>query len=416
MADTFVSALGGDDSNDGLSLVTAKKTIQAGHDAAGLVDTIFVHPGVYNEAVDGAFGQGKLFQGIGKVILDGQNIFLEGINSFNTLNTIKVDNFEIKNFVTNGISDNSFSTASGLITNCIIHNCGTAIFSTNVADTDLNFNTIYDCNIGIQFDNGGSTIINNTIYNCSTYGIYINDNTYSTGTYQMKDNILSQNGTAIRIDNIAGIGSGDLDFNLYDVASGQFYGSDGISSFPTLSGWQNSTGEDASSIDDVPLFANTDEAIFSILSGSLAESGSSVSKYIGSRKTEIGWYTQDIMLSGISLTDASVVDITSIVSGIRLDLGKSSGIIELGEIDLGASKDIFSFLEIVNEDILAGKLIDADISDNTLTSGTLTMEFRAAETASGLSSGSYIEFDMRENFSPGALSGRFIQSRIILNG
>lgn len=415
MANTYVSALWGNDSYNGLSAESGKATIGAGISAAGNEDTVTIYPGTYNESVN--FHRRSIVN-VGKIVLDGENDIDIGV--YLGVNTTTECCYEIKNYISAGILISDINHDDP-IEKFTIHDCGIGIHLDDGTSLNLpiRYNTIYNCTIGIQDTSQGGQILctNNTIYNCVS-GMRI-DPTIFIGDLDVtiKDNIFSQNNVAIVVDDFD---DGDIiitswDYNLYNVPSGGYIGYEEDGSFySTLAGWQTKTSDEANSANGDPQFANAEKGIFSILPGSTAESHSSTSKYVGARKTEIGWYNDALMQSGITLIDTSITSVAG-QSGIVLNPTIASGTVELGVIDLGESKNIINFWDFANENY-SNQIIDIDASDNSTVSGLIQVEFRTSATLSGISGASYSGYDLRVDPASGVLEDRFIQTRITLNG
>ena len=409
MSDIFVSKFGGNDSNDGLTLATAKKTIAAGIAITGASDEMFIHPGIYNENFTNTGLSNYNVTGVGKVILDGKNLINICFTN-NDSTAYKIKNLEIKNYKIKGIENR----ASAILTleNLIINNCTIGIFGSSTSDILASYVTIYDCARGINIESSSSGLLNQcTIYNCQEG---IRSETSTSNSLTFINNILSQNDIAIRVDDVANIVL--LDGNIYDVPSGALFGlkTDAtLTEYSTFAAWKTATGQDALSQETDPLFANPDRGIFSVLPGSPAESGSLIGEYIGSRRTEVGWYNAEIFQSGAFLESNDPDVFTSGVtpggiSGLFLAPNKAS-LVETAPIDLGQTRNISGIFDKFLEQTIQ---IDNDISDNTITSGEVTILFRTADTLLDLETTPYVDYNMRIPLVSGDFEGRFIQARL----
>lgn len=301
MADTFVSQFFGDDSNDGLSVANAKKTILAGAGAASNNATVTVYPGIYKESVQVPNSNGMKFVAVGKAILDGEHKLTYGF--LGVISTqIEIDGFEIKNYGEAIRDENASSSIPSIIINNTIHNCSRGIISRNSNSTKIyNFNTIYDIALTAIQDRATSAVVNhnkNTIYNCPT-GIHF-PSTNNANAAIITDNIFSQCETAIYAVNSGTFGT--LNNNVYDVAAGNFFGSIGGSTQTTFSGWQTASDSEASGKSGDPSFANKEKGIFSLLTNSIAQSGAASGSYIGAHLTEVGWFDEATFASGAVLS------------------------------------------------------------------------------------------------------------------
>jgi len=72
---------------------------------------------------------------------------------------------------------------------------------------------------------------------------------------------------------------------------------------------------DANSKTGDPLFANKEVGIFSLLNSSPAQSGAASGNYIGAHLSEIGWYNDTLIQSGINLSQNIEFKNTSLGSG-----------------------------------------------------------------------------------------------------
>ncbi len=428
MADTFVSTLWGDDGNDGLTIVTAKATIQAGQDASSNGSTIFVFPGVYVETVFSS-KIGGLFQAVGKAILDGGNAVTIGFspNDWDT----GIQGFEIKNFTAKGIRTFNHTQLQRPFQDLIIKNCsiGIELRSTTANDGGGTKNCVFDnCTVGISNRSQNSSnpfghrVTECTFYKCQT-GFEMLDATFTATNIHsqiVKNNIFDNCDIAFKylgpsseLENE--VLFQEFNYNLYNIGSGQVLATASDATYSGLIDWNTATQYGEFSQEDDPLFANPDKGIFSVLPGSPVESGSDEAGYIGARKTEIGWYNKTLLESGASFSSVESFSINDI-EGLKLEQGAISGIVELNPIDIGQSVRLETILDSFIEDINNGKVIDLDVLDNTLPSGALIIEFKVADSLGALSSGAYIEQSLREPLSPVLASGgQFIQARLTFN-
>lgn len=422
MADAFVSAFFGNDSNDGLTVANAKATMQAGVGVIGNGDTVFVYPGLYNEAIDPSASISIGIEAVGKVIMDGENTLGTAITPGAAGNSLRLDGFEIKNYTLGVISrDQTFPTEA--ITNNFIHGCvtGIEVQNNNGVSALITSNVIYDCTTAIsvrqQINADGVTITSNTFHNCDiALGMSIGP---AVSMHVVKNNIFSDVGIAY--DQTATSGSlsavfAILDNNMYNLSSGQNIAEtdSGVNTFTTLASWKTLTGKAVNSQEADPLFANSSKGIFSLLNNSPAASGSDSASYVGARRTEVGWYNAAILQSGATLVDTQNLTIAGF-SGLFMNGTNTLGTAELAVIDLGLAKDVTaiigSFVENFNDAI-----IDSDISDNTSSTGSgLTIEFRADTTATGLAAKAYSAYQLGTDIASGTFNAQFIQAKLTFN-
>ncbi len=417
MVDVYVSQLGGDDSNNGLTLATAKQTL-AGMLTISSGTDFYIYPGEYTATsiLLSSIGENDItLNGIGKAIITGENLAIGMFDGGNSVASLEVRGFEFKNCLDNCLIIES-EQETVVIENNIFYNMHTGINAGTytLGEYTVRNNTFYNCHIGAKFgavfSPGFVLIENNTFYNCK-YG-YQWGGAGGSSSVDIQHNIFMNNEVALSAVDISELG--DTDYNIYYGPGGFIIAiDDGATEYTDLAAWTVATNEDHNSIVADPLFANPSWGIFSVLPGSPAESGNG--QYIGAHKTELGWYNTDQMSSGLSLTDTEIFDNNIIGSGLKLINGAESGIIELGAMDLGQVYDVSKIFTITKENLIAGRLIDSSLSDNTSTSGQYTIEVRTSDTAVGILSASYETYDLRSEISPGEASGRYIQARIVLN-
>ncbi len=419
MTDFYVSVLSGDDANDGLTLVTAKKTINGVlSPVSDEFDTIFIYPGIYKEEIDQQ--QAQIFEAVGKVILDAEFKRKWIWKGENGTRKWTMKGFEFRNChggaiqYGGNVGNDDISNPSpsdDIVENCIFRDCSSVI---RPVDTDMYFrfedNLVYNCNfIGmVVLSSSGTTIFrNNTFHNCEK-GLFSKEN--HPNSLIIEDNIFSNiRDFATRHDTTVVLSS--IDGNIYNLSLGTSYGIINITDYTTLLDWQSVTGDEAGSQDTDPLFANSDGGVFSILPGSPAESGSLTGGYVGARFTEYGWYNDAIVSSGVTLVNTQFRN-PGYGSGISLVDGQASGTIELTPLDMGQIRNISGILDRFVENSNDG-FIDTNPLDNALPSGELTIEFRIADTLVALSGASYEELNLRDQLPSN--SGRYIQSRLTLN-
>jgi len=190
-----------DDSGDGASWRTAKKTIQAAVDRAANYDTVLVTNGVYNSGAKKA----PNFALNNRVVINkaitvrsvngAANTFIEGSGtaSFGTTSAIRcvfiaqsatLDGFTLRQGATFSLSQtNAFSETTGggiygagcQIRNCIVKNCMAALGG------GIAGGTVYNCTITQnRVTNGGGGTEASDIYNSI---IYDNDAGFAAGSY-----------------------------------------------------------------------------------------------------------------------------------------------------------------------------------------------------------------------------------------
>ncbi len=183
--DYFVDANSGDDINDGLSWLTSFKTINRAKAVSAAGDHIRVNQGIYyEEIINPPSGTALLlitYEGIGEVIIDGQNLRDRGFYLSTSGNWTIIKNFHFQNCQREGVL--AVSRAGVTITNCEFDNCGkidqvTTLALSSCTDSTLSYNRLTNNYRGLYNASGSRNIINrNTCLNHQEYGLeYYNDN------------------------------------------------------------------------------------------------------------------------------------------------------------------------------------------------------------------------------------------------
>ena len=123
--------------------------------------------------------------GYGTSLLDGNNLFITGIN-VTTSGKTHIDQIPIQNCKSGGIMYSGAGAAvyadAGSVTRCTISNCTAfGIYFSDSFNFTCTDNIIQNCNTGISDNADNSAVSNNTVSGCST-GIYIAGN-YDAVTY-----------------------------------------------------------------------------------------------------------------------------------------------------------------------------------------------------------------------------------------
>ncbi len=410
MATFYVSDFWGDDDNNGTSLATAKKTLAAA--VSSLVspnDAIIVYPGKYSETMLGTGNRYYDLTGVGKVIFDGKNLIQYGMSiSFETARTIQ--NIHYRNY-RRGISHGTRNVIF-TITNCIFENCWTGIY---IGDNDFNktisYCTFINCNTGIFLlgDGAGGAIDHCTFYNCDT-GIQAASN--AGATLLFTNNVFDQNNTAIEIEASGGMTT--MDYNVYNPALSGVIVTENSVEYSTLAVWQSASELDTNSQEIDPLLANPSWGICSVLPDSPAETAGDDGGYAGAHFTEVGYYNDETIQNGISLTDTEIVYNNVIGSGIAIQGVNQSGVVELGILDFGRSYNLGSVFDIFLERFNY-LMVDSDPTDNFNTNGELTIEYRVGESLAAVSGTSYSKYSLRTPLASGDIEGSYMQFRLVLN-
>ncbi len=419
MAIAYISALWGNDSNDGLSLANAKATISAGLSVIANGGSIHIYPGIYNEIIQKNASNISVL-GIGKVIIDGENMLANCMYFSNR--GYNVENLEIKNFTGAAMVVGENRVFKRGQYNNIIHNCQYGIYVSSSLDSALaaGKNTIYDCENAFRIDANtgtgvGINLINNTVFNCDI-GIYFMLNSVDDNTILLHNNIISNcDKLILDNDNVADLSTlFNSNGNIFDVRAGQLLFENNNQSITAtgLSDWQNETGQDDRSQEANPSFVSEELGIFSLQVGSIAASGALDGGNSGAHFTEVGWSNFTKLTSGAEFDGTEIIQNSS--PGIQLESTETTGTVVLPVIDLGFQSDIDAIRDLFTEQF-NNKIIDDDVSDNSSTDGKLNIEFKVSPTQSGLEAASFELHNLRDTIDDGLTRARFIQAKLTLN-
>ncbi len=188
------------------------QSIQAVLDSAKPRDTVIVHAGVYNQSVvitksinligDGAILDGTPPADSGTTLQNDSIIIEQGVSD------VTVRNFEIRNYLDNGITAWNNGTSNIQIINNVIHDTGIAI---SVGNDGTGFhenwfisnNTVYKNGIGIYVAHGKNFVISNNIAEESFWsGIWVGTeigSTFDTAHIEVINNTVTNSGSGIYV-------------------------------------------------------------------------------------------------------------------------------------------------------------------------------------------------------------------------
>lgn len=265
MANKYVDARNGNDSNDGSDWANAKKTIQAMYTAANAGDVIYC-AGVFNESLSfGTAAKHMYLVGVGAAVLDGLGALGWGFYSTAINNaSYSITDFTIKNYqygvgsVMNAGNDGQAMT----LVRCVIEDCSVAgVYCGGARHFARIVNTVIrNCPIGVYSTNAAQSCVpvlqNCTITGCATYGYYNQTpSTANTQPYATRS-IFYNNGYHIYISASCGLTSAHNQ-NCIDFSSGKCYWPSADKT--TMADWRTASSRDASSLDADPLFLDADK-------------------------------------------------------------------------------------------------------------------------------------------------------------
>ncbi len=426
---TYYVHKSGNDSNNGLTLGTAKKTIGAAVSLLGSADTVQVYRGVYKETVAPTTLVWTL-KAIGRVIIDGENLRSFGIqaNNINQPTMLRViDGFEIRNCVSAGIysgANNSLGSWPSTwltIRNCHIHHCPRGVMGQpgtcsghTVLDT-----VIHDCSIAAcELDNNGdnSNFQGNlervTIYGCAR-GVsrFNSQGGQVNGAYDIKSSLFLNNAVALYSFG----GAPNTPSSNYN----SFFGNTKVASrngtdYATLADWFAATGRDANSLSSDPL-------VIDLAAGLVALQ--SASPLLGA-----GFNGEDIGARGVAkFAQSEAFSHTDWGSGIMVDTQVAGGKIELVppatvgtftstvyDLGTGVTRRLTGF-DLMADETEPTDVVDADIDDAGPNRKTIEVRMSATVFSQAAGFPAWVKIEQGANVVlPNTLAGRYIQYRLTL--
>jgi len=422
----------GNDSNSGLTLALAKKTIGGAVSASSAGDEVHVYRGVYKESVSmPAFNSasGFILKAIGNVIIDGENLRGVGItHSFNNTgtNVSTVDGFTIINHTFAGVlhTGNNFGSGSlveALTRNCIIRNNvigirgGSNDLISSGYSVDSQFNTIYDCSAaGIHMSSLGGgfspqlRMKSNTIFNCGA-GLRDERNNNAGGT--IFSNILASCGIGLNFNANSSIG-GTLDFNDYfgNTSAGKM----SSTLYATFAAWKTATGKDASSIGTDPLHVDSSVRLFALQSTSpcvgTGMNGENIGGHGKSMFSLSNLFSPADFAAGI-FTDTQIGGLGKIEIVPPATVGTYASVVK----DIGN----IQFQKITGIELAASELnpldvVDTDNTDTAPNSQKIEVRMSASSFSPTAGSPAWVALEVGSNTTLPTVKGRYIQFRLTL--
>jgi len=355
---TYFVTKSGLDTNSGLSLALAKKTIQAAATLMTGADTVQVYRGTYKETVTFPNALVATAKAFGHVVIDGENtrgfgFIFQAINQPNMDRII--DGFVMRNHLTSCIrigSNNNqpTTTTNHTVRNCVLHDSFRGVDTGDGVDGGAAYqvfdSVIYSCSDTGVYAGGGSTGFsavrtkNVTIYGCGK-GVRLRG---TSGTAANVFNTLFlSNTTGVHIDN-----------NLGSTASNNsFFGNTNVghrggTDYTTLVAWQTATSADAGSLDSDPLVIDVTANLFGLQAASPLFGAGINSSDIGGRTfagfalsntfSPVDWAGGtfvDTQLSGSGRIELIPPATTGTYASVVKDLGAGQ-VYRVGYVDLSA--------------------------------------------------------------------------------
>lgn len=426
---TYYVHKSGNDSNDGLSLATAKKSIGAAVILLGDGDTVQVYRGVYKETVAPTPLVWTL-KAIGRVIIDGENLRSYGIqaNNVNQPTMLRViDGFEIRNCLAAGIysgannSIGSWPSTWFTIRNCHIHHCPRGVVGQGgtCSGHTLLDTVIHDCSVAAcELDNNGDNsnyqgyLQRVTIYNCAR-GVsrFNSQGGQVNGSYDVKSSLFLNNTTALY-----SLGGAP---NTPSSNYNSFFGNTRLASrngtdYATLADWFAATGQDAKSLSSDPLLIDLTAGLVAL---------QSASPLLGA-----GLNGQDIGARGLAkFAQSDAFSPTDWAGGIMVDTQIAGGKIELVppatvgtftstvyDLGTGGSRRLTGF-DLLADEGEPADVVDADTNDSGPNKKTIEVRMQAAPFSQAAALPAWVKVEQGPNVVlSNTLTGRYIQYRLIL--
>lgn len=447
MATNYYVTKSGNDSNNGLTIQTAKLTVGGGMAAfaAGAVDGIInVYRGVYKESVTMTrnFDATLEVNAIGHVIVDGENVRSFGLdfgfpsNGNGSLNST-YRGFEVINCTDTGIRHRgnnlgASTTQAGKVRNCVVHNCPKGVsypFGSGApGGADVQDSVFFDCSVAGVW--GGSPeanytiafiVKNNTFYNCLTGAEFTSTN-MSLSEY---NNIYVNCTTGIALPTTT-LGANQFERLDYDdffsctyvgKLTTNTYATKALFAAAIIAGWNNQYGPYTDAIETHglevdPLFVDGPKHLFGLrLTSPLIGTGlngadigaKGVIGFAGSNTYNSGQWSGgvfvDTQLNGSNNIELIPPAVTGTWTSVVQDLGNAQTF-RLTGVDLGATENYpTDVLDTDITDVPNREHIEVRMSNGIFTQNAAQPDWTLVEVGAD---------------APVTLTGRFIQTRITL--